>query len=74
MTDLNKKELIRFAKILVVVIVSLIALITNVEIWNVAAAGNTDGFHVVVSILNFLMEGVAIFFGTKKWLGKTEER
>ena len=69
MTERNKQTLIKFAKILCLVIIGFVALITNVEIWNVASDGGTDGFHVVLSIINLLLEGAAIFF-FGKWLFK----
>lgn len=41
-------------------------IIANVEIWNLATEGYTDGFHVLFSVLNFILEGgVAFYFGKK---------
>ncbi len=73
MTEKNKNSLIEFVKVLVVALLGFIALITNVEIWNMAAINQTDGFHVVVSILNLAAEAVALyFFGAKVLFKKTE--
>lgn len=73
MTEKNKNSLIEFVKVLTIALLGFIALITNVEIWNLAALNQTDGFHVVVSILNLAAEIVALyFFGTKVLFKKTE--
>lgn len=69
MTDANKQNLIKFAKIFCLVIVGFVALITNVEIWNLAAQHATDIFHIVLSAINILLEGAGIFFFSK-WLFK----
>lgn len=60
----NKETLIQFAKVLSAFLVAFLIIITNVEIWNMASSGYTDGFHVVVSILNFVWESVlsVLFF------------
>lgn len=69
MTDSNKRNIKEFAKVLALFILGFLAIITNVEIWNCASNGATDGFHVWVSILNFIFEGFAIF-EVWKWLFK----
>ncbi len=65
MNEENKKSLVKFLKVLSVFLLAAIAIITNVEIWNVASSGGTDGFHVVVAILNFIAEGVGVYFYQK---------
>ena len=66
----NKESLLLFAKVLAVFVASFFAIITNVEIWNLAADHLTDGFHVVISVLNFLMEAGLITFFSLKYLFK----
>ena len=63
----------QFAKVLAVFLIGFIIIITNVEIWNLASADQTDGFHVVVSVLNFLLEGVGLYYFGKKVLFKKEK-
>lgn len=73
MTDANKKNLITGSKVLTLVIVAFVALITNVEIWNCFYNGDTDGFHLAVSIVNFIGEFIGIYFLAKKVLFKQME-
>jgi len=61
----NKNTLVQFLKVLSVFLLGFIALIPNVEIFNMASKGYTDGFHVVLAILNLLAEGVGIYFYQK---------
>ena len=65
MNENNKKTLVQFLKVLSVFLLGFIALITNVEIFNMAAKGYTDGFHVVVAILNLIAEGFGVYFYQK---------
>lgn len=58
----------KFLKVLTIFILGFVALVTNVEIWNVAYLGHSDGFHVFMSIINFLFEGTVIYFIAKSWL------
>ena len=62
MTENNKKTLINFLKVLVLILLVGCAIIPNVEIWNLASEGNTDGFHVLFSILNLIGCFVGIYF------------
>lgn len=64
----NKETLIQFAKVLCVFLVAFLIIITNAEIWNMASSGYTDGFHVVVSILNFVWESVLSVLFFKKYV------
>lgn len=74
MSDANKKTLKQFGKVTCAMIIALIIIITNVEIWNMFAVGSTDVFHLVVSIINIVWEVVvsALFF--KKFMFKKEEQ
>ena len=45
-----------------VTLMILIAIATNVEIWNMFAANVTDLFHLVVSIINFIFEATILGF------------
>lgn len=65
MNENNKKTLMQFLKVLSVFLLGFIALIPNVEIFNMAAKHYTDGFHVVVAILNLIAEGFGIYFYQK---------
>ena len=65
MNESNKKTLVQFLKVLSVFLLGFVALITNVEIFNMAHAGHTDGFHVVLAIINFIAEGFGIYFYQK---------
>lgn len=66
----NKERITEVGKALLIMIMGFIALITNVDIWNMGFMGYTDGFHVVTSILNFMMEGVGIYLFASKVLFK----
>lgn len=62
----NKKVFIEFLKWLLIAVLVFLTIIPNAEVWNVAHAGMTDGFHVVVSILDFIAEAVLVWiFGAK---------
>ena len=65
MNEDNKKTLVKFLKVLSVVLLGFIAIIVNVEIFNMASAGHTDGFHVVLAIINLIAEGVGVYFYQK---------
>lgn len=62
----NKETVLEWLKIVSVFLLAFIVLIPNVEIWNLAANKLTDGFHVVVSILNLIFGGAAVYFYQKK--------
>lgn len=64
----NKESLTQFAKVLCAFLVAFLIIITNVEIWNMASSGYTDGFHVVVSVLNFVWEAVLSVLFFKKYV------
>ena len=62
------KEVLHWLKVLLVVLLIACTIIPNAEIWNAAIENYTDGFHVFVSILDFILEGVLIFYFSKKAL------
>ena len=65
MNETNKKTLVNFLKVFSVMIFALIAIISGAAVWNAAAQGHMNGFYVAVSIINFIAEGVGIFFYQK---------
>ena len=65
MNESNKKTLVQFLKVLSVFLLGFIAIIVNVEIFNMAHGGHTDGFHVVLAIINLIAEGVGAYFYQK---------
>lgn len=69
----NKETMQEYGKVVWVFIVAFLIIITNVEIWNMAALGNTDGFHVCVSILNMAWEAVLSFAFFKKVVFKKSQ-
>ena len=66
------KEVLHWLKVLLVVLLIACTIIPNAEIWNMATENYTDGFHVFVSILDFILEGVLIFYFSKLVLFKNE--
>ena len=68
------KNIKQWLKVLLVVLLAFCAIIPNAEIWNMKADGHTDGFHVVVSVLDFILEGGLIFQFSKFFLFKKEEK
>lgn len=71
----NKESLMQFAKVLCAFLAAFLIIITNVEIWNMASSGYTDGFHVVVSVLNFVWEvAVSVLFFKKYVFAKKVDK
>ena len=68
------KEVLHWLKVLLVVLLIACTVIPNAEIWNMATENHTDGFHVFVSILDFILEGGLIFYFSKFFLFKKEEK
>lgn len=68
------KNIKQWLKVLLVVLLACFTIIPNAEIWNMMADGHTDGFHVVVSVLDFILEGGLIFYFSKFFLFKKEEK
>ena len=68
------KDIKQWLKVLFVVLLAFCAIIPNAEIWNMKAAGHTDGFHVVGSVLDFILEGILIFYFSKLFLFKKEQK
>lgn len=66
------KEVLHWLKVLLVVLLIACTIIPNAEIWNMAIENYTDGFHVFVSILDFILEGILIFYFSKLFLFKKE--
>ena len=62
MNDFSTKNLFWGVKMIAVTLMILIAIATNVEIWNMFAANVTDLFHLVVSITNFIFEATVLGF------------
>jgi hypothetical protein len=73
MNKVNKETLVQFGKVVWAMLIAMIIIITNVEIWNMCALGHTDGFHVVVSVLNVIWEAVISFLFFKKVVFKKKE-
>lgn len=69
----NKETLILFAKVLLVMILAMITIISGAAVWNAAAVGAASTFYVVVSVINFIAEGVGIYFLSRKVLFKKSE-
>ena len=68
------KDVKQLLKVLFVVLLAFCAIIPNAEIWNMKALGHTDGFHAVVSVLDFILEGGLIFYFSKFFLFKKEKK
>lgn len=62
----NKESVLKWLKVVSVFLLAFVVLIPNVEIWNLASNKLTDGFHVVVSVLNLIFGGAAVYFYQKK--------
>lgn len=69
-----KGELKTILKFVVLILLIGCVIVPNVEIWNMAALGHTDGFHVFFSILNFAVECGFVYFFSKKYLFKKEDK
>ena len=73
MTEQNKETLKQFGKVFLMMILGMIAIISGAAVWNAAAVGAASGFYVVVSILNFIAEGVGLYFLGRKLFKKKEQ-
>lgn len=62
----NKETLKEFGKAVIILLLVMIAIISGAGVWNAAAVGAIGTFYVVVSIINFIAEGVGIFFLGRK--------
>lgn len=69
----NKESLVLFGKVFLVMILAMIAIISGAAVWNAAAVGAASAFYVVVSVLNFIAEGVGLYFLSKKVLFKKND-
>lgn len=68
----NKANMIEFFKILVLIVLAFLVIIPNAEVWNCSYLGYTDGFHVWVSVLDFIVEGGLVYWFAKKVLLKKD--
>lgn len=68
MTDSNKQSLVSFLKGLLIFVLAMLTIITSAGIWNTYAQSNIDGFYFWCSIINFVAEGILIYFFAKKVL------
>lgn len=60
----------QFLKVFLTFILAMVAIISNVEIFNLKAGGFTDGFHVVCAGVNFAVEAYLIYKYAKNNLFK----
>ena len=68
MTDSNKQSLVHFLKVLLIFVLAMLTIVTSAGIWNTYAQSNIDGFYFLCSIINFVAEGILIYFFAKKVL------
>ena len=68
----NKETLKEFGKAVIILLLAMIAIISGAGVWNAAAAGAIGTFYVVVSIINFIVEGVGIFFLGRKFFKRKD--
>ena len=73
MTEKVKDIIKLVGKISLVAVLGVIALITGAAVWHAAAVGVINGFCVAVSVINFLAEGVALYFLGRKLFKKKEQ-
>ena len=72
MNDQNKGTLKHFALVAAIFIAGMLAIISNVAVWNAVAEGaeNLGKAEVVFSVLNLFAEGGLLYFFGKKMLKK----
>ena len=72
MNDQNKSTLKHFAIVAAIFIAGMLAIISNVAVWNAVAEGveNLGKSEVVFSVLNLFVEGGLLYFFGKKMLKK----
>lgn len=68
------KDVLTWLKVLLVFLLAFCVIIPNAEIWNMASEGHTDGFHVWVSIIDFILEGGLVYYFSKFFLFKKEDK
>lgn len=68
--DTNKETLIKFGKVAAVFAIALIAIMTHAAVWNATAVGACSGFICGVSVVNFILEGLAIYKLVREWVLK----
>ena len=73
MTEKTKDIIKLVGKIALLVVLGLFALITGAALWHAAALGCVSGFCIAISVLNFLMEGVGLYFLGRKLFKKKAE-
>lgn len=67
MNSSNKESLLQFGKVAAMAVAGLIVIASNAAVWNACAAGVESGFIAGVAVVNFLLEGVGLFFIGRKW-------
>lgn len=61
----NKDRIIKGLKVLSVFVLAFIAIFANMTLFNAAHDGYIHGFPVLISVLNFIAEGIGIYFYQK---------
>ena len=78
MADMNKDNMKTWLKVLLMLFLIACAIIPNVGIWNARTIPEAreviSGFVVFWSVVNFIAEGVGLYFFSKKILFKKEEQ
>lgn len=57
-------------KVVAVMLLAMVAIVSNAGVWN----ANHEGFVIGCSIVNFIAEGVGLYFFSKKVLFKKDEK
>lgn len=66
---MNKK----FLRCLAIMVVWCIVVTTHCALWHGMSSGAIGKTGLFASVLNFIMENVAIYFAAKKWAVKEDE-
>lgn len=66
----NKDRVIMGAKAVGIVLISFIAIMSNVAVWNAAGIVDLGTTVILASIVNFLLEATGIVLLAKKWFPK----
>lgn len=69
-TMTNKDRLVMGAKVLAIIILSFIAIMSNVAVWNAAGIASLGTTVILASVVNFFLEATGIVLLAKKWLPK----
>lgn len=68
------KELKTFLKAVLTAILIFIVIISNVSVWNAAAGASLTATAVTCSVINFVLEGIALYYFAKNFLFKSTEK